>query len=527
MKKRTFTTMKKLREIHRLHFNLQFGAREIGRLVKLTHPTILEYIRRFRNTGLDKRNISQLSDEQVAVVFRQYSTRHNDPRFQPLVDSFPYFSQELKKKGVTLQILWEEYIEENSKGYRRTQFFEYYRAWRKDKDLSMHICHKVGDKYYTDFTGHKMTIQDFKSGKETEVELLVSMLPATQLLFAKALPSQKTPDFIKGNVDALEYFGGSPKACTPDCLKSGVTKADRYEPKINEEFEDFARHYGMVVVPARSRKPKDKALVEGAVKIVYQRVFAPLRHQVFYSIEELNKAIKEKIDMLNNRVMKLYQKSRRDMFVESEKEELNSLPTNRYHLRRIASNRTVQYNYHVYLPEDRHYYSVPTYYRKKKAKVDVYYTSNAVEIFHNNQRICTHRRDRKTGGYTTDKNHMPKNHRYIADWSPERFIFLASQKGPEVKIMVQSILKEKKFPEQAFKSCSGVIHLSKKFGDVRLAKACKRAISYGTYSYQTVKEILLKNLDKNDEEQLPLMLPVEHENVRGSDYYESVNTFTQ
>jgi len=307
-----------------------------------------------------------------------------------------------------------------------------------------------------------------------------------------------------------------PLLMLPDCLKSAVTKADKYEPKINPEYEDFANHYNTVILPARARKPKDKALVENAVKLVYMRIFAPLRDRVFYSLQELNEAIREKLAEHNDARFQRLNTTRRRQLEEIDLPALKALPVERYEQKSIEY-RKVQFNYHVYIPADKHYYSVPSDYRGKRVKIKC--TAWNVEISYNNIRIAFHPRDITPGHYSTKKEHMPSHHKFYSGWSPQRFIDWGRKQGAFVEQMISEILKRRQHPEQAFRSCLGVLSLEKKYGVQRVNLACRRAVEYGAYSYKSIKNILEKGLDKVIE--LPAehrSLP-EHENIRGNEYF--------
>ncbi|MDO9565117.1 MAG: IS21 family transposase, partial [Candidatus Desulfaltia sp.] len=307
------------------------------------------------------------------------------------------------------------------------------------------------------------------------------------------------------------------QAIVPDNLKSGVTYSNRYEPGINFMFDDFAGHYQTVVLPTRVRSPQDKALVENAVKLVYQRIYAPLRNRTFWSLQELNEAIWDLLEKHNNTPFQRLKVSRRELFEKIERPVLKPLPMERYAIKECRE-LTVQLNYHIELREDRHYYSVP--WQLKGNRVRVIYDDRNVAIYYDNIRIAQHKRDRIPNGYTTLDTHMLPNHRYYAEWSPERFIKWGQSIGDDVAEMIQVVLKNRKHPEQAFKTCMGILNLVKEHGSDRLNKACRRALVFGFYSYRRIKNIL----DRGLEEEVPaesMELPVfSHENIRGSQYYQ-------
>jgi len=378
--------------------------------------------------------------------------------------------------------------------------------------------HKAGDKVFVDFAGKKFVITDRITGKEKEIEVFVGILGASQLTYVEATMSQKKEDWIRANRNMVHFFGGTPQAIVPDCLKSAVIMGDKYEPDMNPEYYDFARHYDITILPARPNHPQDKAHVENAVKIVYSWIFAPIRDWKFYSLAKLNEAIREKLEEYNLKPMQRLKVSRRELFNEIEKSELQPLPTEPYELRKFKKLK-VQFNYHIYFSDDTHYYSVP--YRYVKKSVSVIYTNSVVEIYYKNTRIAFHRRDRSFNKYTTIKDHMPPQHKWVSDWTPERFIKWADSMGTPIKTLIEQILNQKQHPEQGFKTCLGILSLSKKYGKDRLNMACAKALQFNRYTYKAVNNILRNGMESaQDDEQEVLFrsLPV-HDNIRGNQYY--------
>jgi transposase len=508
------TSMKKIREIIRLKQECGLSRRKISRAVRISRPVVAQYITDIVSAGLSYDEIKDMPDDDLLEILESDKKSRNE-RYDKLSKKFEYYVKELKRTGVTLATLFEEYIEENPEGYSYSRFCYHYQVWKDCSQISMHMEHKAGDKLFVDFTGKKLKVTDRITGSEKEVETFVAVLGASQLTYVEATMSQKKEDWIIANRNALHYIGGVPKAIVPDCLKSAVTKSDWYEPEINPEYFDFARHYGTAILPARPYRPKDKALVEGAVRIVYSWIFARLRDRIFYSIEELNEAIREELERYNAKPMQRIKKSRRELFEEIEKSELAPLPSEKYEIRKY-DNRKVAFDYHVYLKEDQHYYSVP--YRFRHRRVDVFYTERIVEIFHKNVRIAIHERVGTINKYTTLPEHMPPNHQWMNDWNPEKLVRWAEKIGPEVKEMVKSVLARRDHPEQSYRSCLGILNLEKKYGDIRLNKACSRALYYSHYSCRGVRDILKNNLEDIQEETLFSKLP-EHENIRGNQYY--------
>ena len=507
--------MEKLMEIIRLGSELSLSNRAIARALKVSRPVVSQYLSDFKVTGLNYSEARGLSHDDLLELISR-NKRLGNQRYEVLLERFKDYLKELKRPGVTLQVLWEEYRQAYPDGYGYSQFCYHFQIWRNGSALTMHIEHKAGDKMFVDFTGKKLTVTDPKTGEKREAEVFVAILGASQLTYAEARYTQQKADWIRANENALWYMGGVPRAIVPDCLKSGVTKGDKYDPDINPEYADFARHYDTVILPARPHRPQDKALVENAVKIIYGRVFAPLRDQNYYSLNDLNQVIIEQVEKHNGRFFQRIKISRKQLFIKTEQSVLKPLPSDKYELRSFQSVK-VQFNYHVYLLCDKHYYSVPYQYRGKRVKI--IYADSYVEIYHNNVRIVFHKREKSRNKYTTIPEHMPPNHRYYNDWSPDKMIEWADKKGSFVRELVEKLLEKRTHPEQSYKVCLGVINLSKKYGEGRVDRACKRALEFHYYSYKAVKNILEKGLDKIEELQLVHQKLPEHQNIRGSEYY--------
>jgi transposase len=426
--------------------------------------------------------------------------------------------KELKRKGVTQLLLWEEYKKKFPDGVGRSQFNHYFAQWKSQVNPVMHIEHKAGDKVFIDFAGDKLTIVDRGTGEIQKVEVFVAILGASQLTYVEAVSSQTKEDLVTATENSFHYYGGVPSAIVPDNLKAAVTKSSKYEAELNEVFADFAQHYSTSVLAARAYRPRDKALVENAVRIVYTRIYTKVCRQTYYSLEELNAAIRIALEEYNNRLLKGRNYSRRQQFEEVERAALMPLPLLRYELKKQLFV-TVMKNGHVSLNADKHYYSVP--YRFIGKKVKLAYSRTSVEVFYNYQRIAIHERIRSPYNYTTDKEHLASTHRFVSDWTPERFLHWAEGIHEDVKLYILKILDRKQHPEQAYKSCVGVLSFAKKVGNERLIKACQRALDYGIYNYKTIQKILEKGLDKDNEgeEREQLQMPL-HENIRGENYYQ-------
>jgi transposase len=509
-------SMKKIREVYRLFFESNLSQRQISLALSISRPCISDYLNGFYNSGINYSDIKNMNDEELWELVKTNKPKVNE-RYKILVDQFEYFQKELTKTGVTLELLWQEYKSQNTYAYSYSQFCYHFKNWQKNNNIYMHQEYKAGDKMFVDFAGKKLHIKDPGTKELIPVEVFVAILGCSQLTYVEAVESQKLTDWINVNQNALLFFGGVPNAIIPDCLKSGVKKTSKYEPEINPQYADFAQHYNTVILPARPGKPKDKPLVENAVKIVYMRIYAHLRNKEFYSIDDLNSAIKELLEKHNNKDFKKIKMSRRGLFDQLEKKELKSLPLEKYEYKEFQQAK-VDFNYHVKLKEDNHYYSVPWRLRQIKAVVKLYYTANNVEIYHNNIRIVSYKRDKTNNRYTTLTEHMPAHHKYYAEWNPERIKSWAEKIGEDVRIVVENIMKNSSHPEQGFRSCVGVINLGKTHGETRLIKACKRAIDLNYYSYRFIKNILVKKLENIQPELEFYSIPY-HQNIRGKEFY--------
>ncbi|MCO6499863.1 MAG: IS21 family transposase [Vicingus serpentipes] len=510
------TDMSKIRKVIHLHHQRR-SILFISKYLSVSRNTVKKYLSLYRILGLKLSDINQKSDLELEKLFSQTKEANTSPRIKAIHDFFPYMEKELKKTGVTKFLMWQEYYTKNPDGVKSSMFFNYYRRWSKKVNPVMHMNHKVGDKMFIDYAGKTLEIVDEKTGEIIEVQFFVAILGASQYTYAEASMSQKKEDFIASVENALHYFKGVPKAIVPDNLKSAVTKSSKYEPTVNETFLDFSEHYGTTILPARAYRPRDKSLAEGAVKILYQRIYPKLSNQTFYSLRELNQAIWYQLEQHNNRKLTGRPISRLALFNEIEQKELSALAKERYEIKMLAF-ATVQQNGHILLSKDKHYYSVPYQYIRKKVKI--VFTKKSVEIFYKYNRVASHSRDIAPYSYTTKREHMASEHQFVSDWSPQRFISWGASIDKSVETFIVNLLEKKQHPEQAYKSCVGVLSLAKKVGNERLINACKRALDYNIYNYKIIQTILDKGLDllledKADEES---KLP-EHQNIRGNNYY--------
>lgn len=495
-----------------------YSQRKIAKMLLIHRDTLRKYEDHLAVLGATYEELLSEQDEVLDGLFdKPDRLPTNKVRSKELHSFFPYMDKELARVGVDKLNLWQEYIGGMPNGYTYAHFCREYKRWKKCQQVSGHFEHKAGDKLFIDYTGKKLAIVDRVTGEIKPVEVLVAVLGYSHYTYVEATLSQKKEDFISAIENSLHFYTGVPQAIVTDNLKSAVIKGCKFEPQLNETFESFAVHYGTTILPTRVYKPKDKAIVEGAVNIVYKRVFAPLRDCVFFSLLELNEAIKEQLEKHNEMGFKAREHSRKILFEQIEKMSLNQLPQHRYELKNYSWNK-VHKNGHVYLNEDKHYYSVPYTYLSKKVKV--VYDNTQVEIYYHHQRIAAHQRNRKHYTYTTLADHMASSHRFVSEWSSEKFLKWACDIGEPTRYMIEKILETKSHPEQAYKACLGVLHLNKKVGKERLNMACERAKHYQSYGYQVIKKILAQGLEKEPVQlEMSILIP-NHDNVRGQQYYQ-------
>lgn len=510
-------SMIKIRQILRLHTQ-GYSKLQIAVQTSISRNTLKKYIKEFTASKLTFDEISSLSDKDLEDLFVKPEDKPVNEKLQTLFSMFPAIDKELKRKGVTREILWEEYKRDHTDGFGISQFKHYYAQWKAQVNPTMHMEHKAGDKMYVDFAGDRLNLVDPQTGEIHPVEVFVAILGASQLTYVEAVMTQQKEDFIAACENAMLYYNGVPAAIVPDNLKSAVTKSSKYEPTINETFADFAEHYATTILPARAYRPRDKALVENAVRIIYSRIYAKIRGVDYHSLEALNTAIRFALEEHNSAFLRGRNYSRRQQFDEIEKAVLMPLPALKYELKKHLY-ATVAKNGHVGLSLDKHYYSVP--YRFIGKKVKLLFSRHSVEIYYNYERIALHTRTKSSYQYTTDKEHLASTHRFVSDWTPERFISWAQGIHEDVKLYILKVLDRKQHPEQAYKSCLGILGFAKKVGNDRLIKACQRALGYGAYNYKTIQKILEKELDSQDspDETDQLRMPF-HDNIRGENYYQ-------
>lgn len=513
---RYFIAMEKIRELLQLKLTHSLSTREAAHRVGISKTVASEYVAGFLSCGLTLPEAMALSDSDFAGMLDLKKVTQND-RYQQLSSQFEYFEKELKRTGVTLYLLWEEYQRKVPEGYGYSQFCFHFEKWKKVQNVSMRMEHKAGDKMYVDFAGARHAITNAQTGEITEVEVFVAVLGCSQLAYIEAVATQTKADWVQANENALRFFGGAPRAIVPDCLKSAVTKSDKYEPVINQTFNDFGRHYQTTILPARALHPKDKPLAESFVRMAYTRIYAPLRDQVFDCLQDLNHAFLEQLEMHNQKHFQGRKYSRRDVFNDVEQKELKPLPVAFYDYKEFL-NVKVQYNYYAYLKPDLHYYSVPVQFTGKMVLIT--YSNHLIEIYHDNVRIAMHVRNRKPYDYTVDPAHRPANHQYIAAWNTERYINWGQKIGSEAEQVIQMIFESKAHPEQGFRSCMGILNLVKKYPQDDFLKACKKAVYTGCVSVKFIENtIKTKSFNLDPEEELRQIGAIIHENIRGKEGY--------
>ncbi|WP_449246788.1 IS21 family transposase [Desulfarculus baarsii] len=504
--------MRKTIELLRLLHDHKLSLNQAARACNLPRTTAQRYMQRFSKTGLSWPLPPDL--DGTALDSLLFNMPPNEERGKPLPD-WQRVRHELSRKGVTIKLLWLEYQQEFPDGYSYAQFLRHYKAWRGEPEVTMRQQHKAGEKMFVDFAGQTMDVVDPETGEARPVQIFVAILGYSNYAFARALQSQGLEDWIDAHNLALRYFGGAPAVVVPDNLKAGVKSPCRYEPDINPTYQEWAVHNDVAVIPARVRKPRDKAKGEVGVQIVERWILAPLRNRRFFSLEELNRAIAELLEELNARPMAKTGASRRERFEAEERAVLRPLPASEYEPA-VWKKAKVHLDYHVEV--DQRYYSAP--YTLAGKQVEIRAGRRIVEIFHEGKRIASHRRCKRRHRHTTCPDHMPRGHREVAGWTPAYFSSRAEEIGPATVKMVMAILSRPSHPEQGYRSCLGLLRLEKHYGVGRLERACERALYFDLASRRAVADILKKKQDMQElpvEEDLPLF---NHANIRGATFYQ-------
>jgi transposase len=515
-KTKPMSQIKQLLLLHKEGIQVKTIARSLG----ISKNTVKSYLKKLSNGQLSIGELLALEDPVLEGKFHAGNPAYKDPRFEHLSANLDYFTAELKRVGVTKKLLWEEYIDNFKQGYAYSQFCFHLRQQLIARKPGMKLDHLPANKLFIDFAGKPLHYIDPLTGELVPCQVFVATLPFSGYSFALAVPSQRIDDFIYALRCCLHELGGCPIILVPDNFKSAISKADRYEPEINRVLEDFANHYNITVIPARPRKPQDKALVENDVKLVYNRVYARLRNRQFFDLESLNQAIQEKIKAHNQTRMQQKPYCREERFLAAEKHLLTALPESDFEVK-YYSEPMVGNNNYIYLGKDKHYYSVPYAYVGIRAKV--IYTRAMVHIYARGKQIAVHVRDYTPGSYTTVKEHLSSHHQHYLERSPSYYIDKAKSRSHELYLLTQLIFDQPKPPEQSYRTCDGLLRLQKMTPADAFARACEIAIDCRNFSYKFVERILKNKMeDQQDSPPKEQALPV-HTNIRGKEYYTQTN----
>lgn len=514
-------TMEQIRSILQQRINGR-SIRWIAKQTGLSRNTIRVYLRSIEISGRSLPEVLELKDESLAALLaRDEPFVCQDPRYLDLQEKLVVYSSELKKRHVTRELLWEEYRQLHPDGYGYTRFCHYLNAHIGAKDVTAIFDHRPGEKLMIDFAGDKLHYIDKESGELIYCEVFVAVLPFSSYIYAQAIPSQKQQHFVLGMNNAFLYLGGVPQCVLCDNMKSAVKKANRYEPTFTELTEQLSLHYRTTFMATRVRKPRDKATAETSVNVTYKRIYGKLRNIECNSLKELNSHIRKALDELNERNFKSRNYSRKDVYLQYERDQLQPLPSDVFEIKKSVSAK-VQRNYHIILGEDMHQYSVPWRFSGKMVKV--VYTADLVEIYHDYKRIALHERNYRRHGYTTSKDHMPENHRAIMEqkgWDAAYFLKEAEKTGDQTRKAIALVLESRAFPEQTYNACLGILRLCRKYGSNRLEAACTLVLQGPRVNFGIISNILKNNMDKKlSNETAEDFKTVAHENIQGAENYQ-------
>ncbi|MGO9095734.1 MAG: IS21 family transposase [Bryobacteraceae bacterium] len=508
--------MRKIKEVLRLH-SLGLAQRQIARSCSLGQSTVSEYLKAAEAARLQWPEVAEWDDARLAAALLPRPASRAQPSRQPEPDFASIHTELQQHKHLTLLLVWEEYRGQHPDGYRYSRFCELYQRWRRKQEVVLRQEHRAGEKLFVDYAGDTIPVHNPATGEIREAQLFVAVLGASNYTFAEATWTQGLGDWIGSHVRAFEFFDGVTEIVVPDNLKSGVTKACRYEPGVNLTYEEMAHHYGVAVVPARPRKARDKAKVEAGVLLVERWILAALRKRTFFSLGELNEAIAELLVRLNERLFRKRDGSRRTLYETLDRPALKPLPAERY---QYGEWKTVRVNIDYHVEFDLHWYSVP--YQLTQQEVEVHATASTVEIFHKGIRVASHARSHQAHRHSTIHQHRPKAHQRYLEWTPSRIVEWSGKIGPVTAQVVERILAGNRHPEQGFRSCLGIIRLGDKYPHARLEAAARRAVALNVCSYQSLKAILENNLDgQAPDPATDPQPPIDHPNLRGPDYYDS------
>ena len=500
------------------------GRKTIARMLGISKTTVKVYLNKLQALTSSVKGgkswtiteLIKLENPVLEAKFHPGNPAYKDNRYEHLKGNLDFYLNELKRTGVNKRLLWEEYQQQYPDGYSYSQFCYHLQQQQIASRPSMVLEHKPAEKLYLDFAGKKLSYLDKETGELVECQVFVACLPYSDYSFAMAVKSQSIVDFLYALACCLLHLGGVPQALVPDNFKAAVIKANRYEPTINRALEDFANHYGTTVVPARAKKPRDKALVENQVKLIYSRVYARLRNMQFFDLHSLNQAIAERIKAHNQTRMQQKPWCREEQFLAEEKKLLAPLPADRFEIKSY-SELLVAKNNHIYLSENKHYYSVP--YKLIGSKVKVIYTRSMVYIFSKGKQVAVHIRSYKKGGYTTEKDHLCSQHQHYRDRSPQYYLRQAEKRSEVLGKLISLIFSQNRYPEQLYKTCDGLFGLLRKTEPEHFDKACQMAIDYQNYTYTFIKNIL-ENKMTEPQDILPDKPLPKHGNLRGKEHYQ-------
>ena len=499
------------------------GTKSIASMLDISRNTVRKYINTFNLCGKSIEEVLAMDEPSLLELFNEEPDRKPatpaSSRYEELMERMPEYARMLRKKGVTKLMVYQLYRQEYPDGYMRSQFYRNLQNYLIQSAPVAHLEHKAGDRMYVDFAGDRLHIVDKETGEKIPVEVFVAILPCSQLTYVEAVLSQKKEDFIRACENAFYFYGGTPQAIVPDNLKAAVTHPNKYESELNEDFAAFANHYGCTALPARVRRPRDKALVEGAVKLIYRTIYPMVEEKEYYDLDGLNAAIRVALEIHNNATLTGRNYSRREQYEEIERPCMGPLNPIRFEIKK-RSIATVQRNGYVRL--DKHFYSVPVALIGKK--VHLHYDSRNVYIYYKYECIASHPLGAKPYGYTTNPDHLPKSQQQYLEWDPDTLLEQAAAIGEPVKEYLTHVIEARRYPEQAYKSCKGILSLGKRVGEERLLKACRLGLVLQNYSYQTIEQILTNRQEEailNEEETVDDTIPniPQHKNIRGKEYY--------
>lgn len=507
--------MNKTREILRLTHEMGLGVRAVGRSLGISHSTVSDHLNRVQAANLPWPLPPDIGDDDLEqLLFPRGKHSISGSRKPP---DFNYIHKELRKKGVTMQLLWIEYQRENPDAYQYSRFCELYNDWKNQLHVSMRQVHKGGEKLFVDWAGQTVPIIDKMTGETQPAYIFVAVLGASNYTYAEASLSLALPSWISAHCRTFEYLGGVPHLIVPDNTKTAVNKADYYEPILNETYREMAVHYNTTILPARPRKPKDKPKVETGVQIIERWLLAPLRNRSFFSIHELNQVLQMELLTMNHKPFQKLEGCRTGLFESLDKPNLKPLPVHPYE---FARWKKAKVNIDCHIQADNNFYSVP--YQLVHKQLDVRISASIIEVFHKSERVASHMLCHGRGQFRTEPGHLAPAHQKHLEWTPERLINWASRIGPQTEELVKQILISKAHPEQGYRACLGIMRLSRNYSTERLEKASRRALASGATSYRSVAAILEKGLDRIDFETIEsdqTYMPL-HANVRGPEYYD-------